>query len=127
MVVTQSLEQRPLLPSRAPAIVVLAFAVAALVALVGYGIGVSRSNAREMTGRAHIGDHMASIESDGWFYGVNDSVAWVDASGSIHEDGWPDCLRPAGATRTVRFGATRVTIPDGGSYRPVVWVDCRVG
>jgi len=118
---------RSSLPSRVPAIAVLAFAVTALVALGGYRVGVSRSSAREMTGRAHIGDQMASIESEGWFYGLHDGVAWIDASGSVHDDGWPDCLRPAGATKTVRFGAVSVTIPDGGGYRPVVWVDCRVG
>lgn len=125
--VTQDLEQRPILPSRVPAIVVLAFAVAALVALAGYAFGASRSSDRAMTGVAHIGDHMASIEADGWFYGLSDSVAWLDASGSFHENGWPDCLRPAGATKTVRFGAARVTTPEVAGFRPVVWVDCRVG
>ena len=76
-------------------------------------------------GRAHVGDRIASIESDGWFYGVNDSVAWIDASGSFHEDGWPECFRPAGTTTTVRFAAVHVTIPESVGFRPVVWVDCR--
>lgn len=122
---TSTMGQRLAIPSRFPPGLVPALAVGLLLVAVAFGIGAGRSRVEELTGRAHIGSHVASIESDGWFYGVNDSVAWIDASGSFHEDGWPACLRPAGTTRMVRFGAVDVTIPDSVGFRPVVWVDCR--
>jgi hypothetical protein len=92
-----------------------------LAGLAGFVIGSERSDVIELEGRAHVGDHMASIESDGWFYGVSDSVAWIDGSGTFHEDGWPGCLGSAGNTVTVRFGA--VPVPALG-IRAVVYVDC---
>jgi hypothetical protein len=92
-----------------------------LAGLAGFAIGTQRSDVTEHEGRAHVGDHMASIESDGWFYGVSDSVAWIDASGSFHEDGWPACLGRPGTRQGVRFGA--VAVPSLG-IRAVVYVDC---
>ena len=91
-----------------------------LAGLAGFVIGSQRSDVVELVGRAHVGDHMASIESDGWFYGVSDSVAWIDASGSHHDDGWPDCLGRPGTRSYVRFGA--VAVPKLGPV--VVYVDC---
>ena len=34
------------------------------------------------------------------------------------------CLIGAGATPRVTFGWVPVTLPDGGTLRQVVWVDC---
>jgi len=93
-----------------------------LAGVVGFVTGSERSDVMELEGRAHVGDHMASIESGGWFYGLSESVAWIDASGSQHEDGWPRCLGRAGNTVHVRFGA--VEVPSLG-FRAVVYVDCR--
>ena len=58
---------------------------------------------------------------------MSESVAWIDPSGSYHEDGWPTCLGKAGNTTTVKFGAVPVELPGGASYRAVVYVDCRTG
>ena len=74
----------------------------------------------ELEGRASVGEHVASIEAGGWFYGLSKSVAWIDASGTHHEDGWPGCLGSAGNTANVRFGA--VAVPSLGIR--VVYVDC---
>lgn len=112
---------------RFPVGLAVGLALALLLTIAAYGLGSRRSGPQSLSGRAHIGDHMASIEHDGWFYGVSDSVAWIDATGSFHEDGWPVCLRPAGSTKTVRFGTVPVEVPDFVSYRAVVWIDCRVG
>jgi hypothetical protein len=60
-----------------------------LAGVVGFVTGSQGSDVMELEGRAHVGNHMASIESGGWFYGLSESVAWIDASGSQHEDGWP--------------------------------------
>jgi hypothetical protein len=76
----------------------------------------------ELEGLARTGEHVATIESGGWSYGLSQSVAWIDASGSSHDDGWPDCLARAGNTVNVRFGA--VEVPSMG-FRAVVYVDCR--
>jgi hypothetical protein len=125
-VVTQAVLDQARIPSRFLPGLVAGLASGLLIAFVVFGIGSSRPDAEVLTGHAQTGYHMASIESGGSYYGVNESVAWIDASGSFHEDGWPACLRPMGTTRTVRFGAAHVTIPDGVGFRPVLWVDCRL-
>jgi hypothetical protein len=80
----------------------------------------------ELVGRAEVGKRVATIESGGWSYGVSQGVDWIDASGTHHDDGWPTCLGPVGSSPTVRFGAVPVTLPDmGGTYRAVVYIDCR--
>jgi hypothetical protein len=99
-----------------------------LAGVVGSLIGSDRSDVMHLEGKAAVGNGMASIESDGWFYGVSESVAWIDADGSFHEDGWPACLGRAGNRPTVRFGAIpEVPLPDWGSYTAVVYIDCRTG
>ena len=92
-----------------------------LAGLAGFLIGSARSDVMDLEGRAHVGEHVASIESGGWFYGLSESVAWIDAIGTHHEDGWPECLGTAGNTVNVRFGA--VEVPSLG-IRAVVYVDC---
>lgn len=92
----------------------------------GYLLGTNRSQTRELVGAWQVGDRVASVGVDGVWYGVRDSVAWIDAEGSMHEGGWPDCLGSVPATgRVVRFGAMDVTYPDGASGPAVVYVDCR--
>jgi hypothetical protein len=104
----------------------MAVAVALVLgAGLGYLVASNRSSVEELTGRAGVGDHVASIQVGDRFYGVSESVAWIDASGSYHDDGWPDCLGPAGNTSTVRFGAEDVELADGGGFTAVVYVDCR--
>jgi hypothetical protein len=122
-----AVEQRPEVRSRFVPGLVAGLAIGLVIAFVAFGIGASQSDAEVMTGRAHIGHNMATIESGGWFYGVNESIAWMDADGSFHEDGWPACLQPDGTIRTVRFGAVPpVSTPDGSGFGPVVvWIDCR--
>ncbi len=80
-----------------------------------------------MTGVAAIGSYEASIPMGDWTYGLAGagSVSWVDSQGMEHEGGWPTCLTGPGTAHRVTFGWVPVTLPDGGSYRQVVWVDCR--
>jgi hypothetical protein len=92
-----------------------------LAGLAGFVLGSGRSDVAELEGRASVGDHVVTIESGGWFYGLSESVAWIDTSGSFHEDGWPDCLGSAGTRPHVRFGA--VSVPSL-EIRAVVYVDC---
>ena len=95
-----------------------------LAGLGGFLMGSERSDVMELEGRAGVGERVATIESGGWSYGLSQSVAWIDASGSFHEDGWPDCLGSAGNTTNVRFGAVEVKV-DSVGFRAVVYVDCR--
>ena len=95
-----------------------------LAGLGGFLLGSERSDVVELEGQAHVGENVASIESGGWSYGLSDSVAWIEATGTHHDDGWPECLGRAGNTAIVRFGA--VDVPKLG-IRAVVYVDCRTG
>src|SRR4026208_212322 len=76
-----------------------------LAGLAGFLIGSAPSDVMDLEGRAHVGEHVASIESDGWFYGLSESVVWIDAMGTHHEDGWPECLGSAGHPTEGRVGA----------------------
>ncbi len=78
-----------------------------------------------LSGVASVGDQMASVTVAGWVYGIQGVDQWVDQQGVTHIGGWPACLRGAGRTVPITFGEIPVTAPDGGSWRQVVWVDCR--
>ena len=98
--------------------------LAALV--VGYLVGAHRTSVTNVvSGTAQVGDRVATITTDGYSYGIDQSVAWIDAAGSFHADGWPACLPSSSTTLDVRFGWTLVTYPDGSSGRQVAYVDCR--
>jgi hypothetical protein len=83
--------------------------------LAGFLIGSDRSGVAELEGRAAVGDHVATIESDGWSYGLSQSVAWIDESGTFYEGGWPECLGPPGTSRT--FDSARSPFRHWGSAR----------
>ena len=108
-----------------PTLVAIVAACLLLAGVAGFLFGAGRSEVVELRGTAQVGDHMASIEVDGWWYGLSDTVPWIDRSGSYHDGGWPSCLGRAGSNPTVKFGAVPVTPPDAGTYRAVVYVDCR--
>jgi hypothetical protein len=101
---------------------------AAIVGVVGGLLAGSRrpQAPQHLHGIAYVGDHVATIKGEGWFYGIRGSVPWYDASGTFHEDGWPRCLDTVGTSVAVSFGAVTLTPPDNGSiYRSVVYLDCR--
>ena len=106
--------------------------VLAVVLGAGMAIGIFGSDEGDptpvagiFTGRADVtGDGLGgSISTPGWTYGYGLPM-WTDAAGTLHMDGAPDCL-PALASRTVNFAAIEVMV-NGSSWRPVVWVDCRL-
>ena len=67
----------------------------------------------------------AGLVAEGWSYGVASSVTWIDLMGAVHDRGWPSCFGAVGEVPRVRFGAVSVALPDNGSQRIVVYVDCR--
>jgi hypothetical protein len=115
------------LPSRGRSVraVVGAVLVAALALAFVAGLQLGKPHTTWHTGMGYLGDRQFSVEYDGWFYGAQDAVpSWIDADGSWHESGWPDCLDVVGTTLEVRFAAQEVTL-DGVTSRPVVAIDCR--
>ncbi len=83
------------------------------------------SNVSIHTGIASAAEGAISIEADGWTYAVPlDGVTWIDAAGSTHDGGRPDCLAADVPAHPVRFAAVEVSV-EGRTWRPVVWVDCR--
>ena len=98
---------------------------AILCGLVGYVVGSSHSGTRFVTGPLEEGDHVATMMDNGG-YGISGSIPWIDAQGSFHSRGWPDCVGPAGpdVKPIVTFAVTRVDYP-GGWVDQVVYVDCR--
>jgi len=88
------------------------------------GFVIARTtNVTVLTGSFYVGDHEATAAVGGSAYGVSESVPWVDATNTWHEDGWPACLAPVGATRTATFGVTTINGPFS-SWPEVVWVSC---
>ena len=110
-------------PLRAIALTALLTA-AGVGAAAGYAVSAHRSNVTVLTGTFYVGDREASAQVNGWVYGIADGVGWLDSSNSWHDTGWPDCLGPVGASKTVRFGYTSVDGPTSQSWRQVVWVSC---
>ena len=108
-------------------IVVAAMAIALVAGGVGgYVLSQHRNGVHALTGTAHVLDHQMSVEVGGWTYGFEETVPlWIDAAGTTHDRGWPNCLRPIGAKVRVRFGEVPVTSPTGFGAREIVWVDCR--
>ena len=76
-----------------------------------------------MTGDGYVSQDVASFQSGGTSYGVRASVAWRDANGSEHTDGWPACLTPLGSVKGVRFTGAIVWHGTSGQAT-VFWVDC---
>lgn len=102
-----------------------------IAAAVGYGIGVGVGAGPRMSETkvfrdvtASVGDSQMTAFVDNVAYGVAGEVAWVDASGSWHPQGWPACA-PARSQSRITFGGAVVYGPTGaGDYR-MLWVDCR--
>jgi hypothetical protein len=100
--------------------------VALLLALAGYVIGSHRGGTHAVTGPAQVGVKVVSMTgADGTVYGFTGSMPWIDASGSWHDGGWPECLGTTTTLSSATFGVTRVDYPNGSSAEQVVYVDCR--
>lgn len=105
--------------------------VVGIAGFVGYGLGLQAGTGPRMSEvktfrdvPAYVGDAEVSATVDGATYGAAGQMAWVDASGSYHDGGWPTCI-PFRTQSRITFGGSVIYGPTGtGSYR-IVWVDCR--
>jgi hypothetical protein len=97
-----------------------------MVAVIVSGCATGAVSPDIQTGRADVnaaGDG-GSITTSDWTYGLpTEGVNWVDAEGTFHDGGRPECLAP-GTSTEVRFAAVNVEV-DGQTWRPVVWISCQ--
>lgn len=123
---------RAVLTIRSSASALLALGlVIAIAAAVGFGIGMQVGAGPRMSEvkvfrdvPAVAGDAQVSSTVDGVTYGVSGEVAWVDASGSYHENGWPACV-PLRTQSRITFGGAWIYGPTQVASARIVWVDCR--
>lgn len=102
----------------------LAVVVAVFLAGVAVGsTGIAGVRPATMTGAGRVGDRLVTLWSGGTAYGASSSVAWRDASGAEHEDGWPACLSTLGQVSDITFTGATVW-HDGMGRAMVLWVDC---
>ncbi|MBI3890353.1 MAG: hypothetical protein HY303_02350 [Candidatus Wallbacteria bacterium] len=94
-----------------------------ILVIAAFYVGSTRSSVSVHTGVPSSAENAISIEADGWTYGIPLDVAWYGSDG-FHESGRPTCLPVEGTTQPITFGAVDVS-KDGGSWKAVVWVDCR--
>lgn len=100
-----------------------AFLVAACVA--AFLLGTRHTGSQVLSGTAVVGADEASVTVDGWTYGFTPSaVTWYDANGAENHGDMPPCLRQAGGSAAIRFGAVPVVGPNGNTWRQVTWVSC---
>jgi hypothetical protein len=122
---SQLFQASRLMPGRRRSIQLL-LVVAAIGAIffAGFLIGKHQSGVKELTGRAYITSSAATVTVDGWSYGIYGVQFWIDSAGAWHDGGWPSCLR-VGQRPMITFGAVPASMPDGISFKQVLWVDCR--
>ena len=94
-----------------------------LAGATGYVIGASKTTTIHRAMVYSMGS-ISSVPIDGWTYGIPLDLAWVDASGSRHDHGRPDCLPQSGLIGPVTFASVEANI-EGTVYRLVIWVSCR--
>ncbi len=104
-----------------------AIAVACLIAFLAFLAGEHQQRpVTVLRGMATVGYQEASVITAGWVYGIEGTgVPWIDQEGTWHYGGWPTCLGGPGRAVEITFGEVPVSMPDGGTARQVVWVDCR--
>ena len=102
---------------------------AIVLALAAFGVGVFVGSLGLigvrpplMLGDGYAGERQVSITVGDTVYGASDSVAWRDAGGSEHMDGWPDCLHPGTVSRIPIRAA--VVWSDNVGQAQILWVDC---
>jgi hypothetical protein len=100
------------------------------VVLVVFGAGVVAGSAGLIglrvptsVGDGMVGEHVATLWAGDTAYGASSSVAWRDATGSEHEDGWPECLSTPGEVKGIRFTGAMVW-HDTMAMGTILWVDC---
>jgi len=95
-----------------------------LAGFAGYLVG-TRSDVSILSGSPIAGEHVISIEANGWWYSIPEDVPWQDAQGGWNLGSRPSCIPPMSFQNPpITFGAVSAAWPDGSQSRTVVWVRC---
>jgi len=107
-----------------PLLAAFAVFLLAIGLVLGFGVGSNKSQPRwyDTPATVSVEAKKASFDSDGYVFGIQGSVAWIDEAGELHDGGWPDCLNDH--TTHARFLSTPRVVEDI-DVRPVLAVDCR--
>lgn len=103
--------------------------VALLVVAGAFGAGYQMGGDRALhlpvyTADCQTGADVAScLVGDSW-YGFRSTVSWTDSTGSLHDQGWPDCLPRMSQVKGARIAAAVLWV-GGSGLSTVVWVDCQ--
>src|SRR4051794_1158087 len=105
-------------------VLVAAAVGATFSAAVIAAVDAARPHAYMVTAKAVSASGGISAEAGGWSYSIPTDVAWLDARGSFHDSGRPECLPPTGKEEgPVRLKAVPVHA-HGVTFRQVVYVEC---
>jgi hypothetical protein len=106
-------------------VVIILASVCLLAGLIGFLVGVNRSNVAIRSCKAYAAPTQATaICGDGWAYAIPVDIRWTDAKGAWHDGGRPDCL-PLGPQEVNRITFASVDARvNGVGWRPVIWVSC---
>ena len=81
-----------------------------------------------VSGEASTSYREATVLVNGDSYQIPSDVEWSGTDGSWNTSGQPACLAWTGSPRgnvPIEFGWVRITGPDGGGWRQIVWVACK--
>ena len=110
--------------------VVVGLATVVVILLVGIWVGSAGAIGIRVpvsVGGGMVGEHVASLWANGdnvTAYGASASVAWRDAQGAQHEDGWPACLSTPGTVEGIHFIGAMVW-HGSSAAGTILWVDCQ--
>jgi hypothetical protein len=112
-------------------IAVAGVAIAVVIAVAAFNVGYKAGGGGQLqvpilVADGYVGADQASFQVGDITYGFQSTVEWTDSSGSMHEDGWPDCLPRLQQVKGLRIAAGIIYLGDTGTGEArVVWVDCR--
>ena len=112
-------------------IAIVGAVVAVMIAITAFSVGYKAGGNGQLqvpivVADGYVGADQASFQVGNVGYGFQSTVEWTDSSGSMHEDGWPDCLPKLQEVKGVRIAAGILYLGDTGNGEArVVWVDCR--
>ena len=100
-----------------------------LAALAGHAWGQRQAEVPVRHGFALSAQGVISVSAErdggGGDRMIPRDVPWVDATGSYHQDGRPECLPPVGiGAIEVSYATVPVTDPSGFGWDRTIWVDC---
>src|ERR1035437_10411784 len=116
------------LMARVSARALAAVVVAVVLGIAGFAVGYQAGGGGAIHVPIYTADgfttaDQAAFQVGNITYGFETTVRWTDSAGSLHSNGWPDCLPRLAPVKGVRFAAAVLWVGDTGQS-DVIWVDC---